>query len=251
MMNNANEISKETKLFGYIGEHAGASRFGAVLNKRFKAEGKDAMMIPMNIREDDFYFTLSNMKKSHLSGAVIANEYVTRVLELLDDASALVRRSGMCDLVLKEGEKLRGELFGMRALSEYLKDLRARKIALIGTNAHAKAFSFLACGFEVDYFHDNLEELMAFTKEVELEAADMNRIGEGMQIDLSGYDAVLDFSNLANFSMVQKLGMVNLDMKSTKEFSPLRQRASELGASYTSYDDMIEKLTQAVYRVIY
>jgi hypothetical protein len=79
----------------------------------------------------------------------------------------------------------------------------------------------------------------------------MNRIAEGMQIDLSGYDAVLDFSNMANFSMVQKLGMVNLDMKSTKEFSPLRQRASELGAPYTSYDDMIEKLTQAVYRVIY
>jgi hypothetical protein len=103
----------------------------------------------------------------------------------------------------------------------------------------------------VDYFHDNLEELMAFTKEVELEAADINRIAEGMQIDLGGYDAVLDFSNMASFSMVQKLGMLNLDMKSTKEFSPLRQRASELGVSYTSYDDLIEKLTQAVYRVIY
>ncbi|MDD3817686.1 MAG: hypothetical protein PHI89_06320, partial [Thiovulaceae bacterium] len=106
MMNNANEISKETKLYGYIGEHAGVSRFSAVLNKRLKEEGRDAMMIPMNIREDDFYFTLVNMKKSHLSGAVIANEYVTRVLEVLDDATALVRRSGMCDLVLKEGEKL-------------------------------------------------------------------------------------------------------------------------------------------------
>ena len=36
MMNNANEISKQTKLFGYIGENAGVSRFSAVINKMFK-----------------------------------------------------------------------------------------------------------------------------------------------------------------------------------------------------------------------
>ena len=87
MMNNDNKISKETKLFGYIGEYAGVSRFSALINKLFKKNSDDVMMIPMNIREDDLYFTVSNMKKSHLNGAVISNEYVDKVVDILDEKS--------------------------------------------------------------------------------------------------------------------------------------------------------------------
>jgi shikimate 5-dehydrogenase len=250
MMNNDNQISKETKLFGYIGEHAGVSRFSAISNKLYKADGYDAMMIPMNIREDDLYFTLSNMKKSHVNGAVISSEYVSDVLEIMDDASGIARRSGMCDIVFRKGERLEGDVFSMRVLSEHLKDLHARRIAVIGTNHYAKAFSFLACGFEVAYFNENLEELMAFTQEVEISSADINRIAEGMEIDFSSYDALLDFSDMQNLSMVKKLASSNFDMKNKKQFSALRQRCSELDAQYVSYDDMLDELTQAVYKRI-
>lgn len=109
MMNNDNQISKQTKLFGYIGEHAGNSSFSAKLNKLFKQNGDDTMIIPMNIRTDDLYFTISNMKESHVNGAVIASEYVAKVLETLDEASSLVKRSSMCDIIYKEDKKLRGE----------------------------------------------------------------------------------------------------------------------------------------------
>ncbi|MBU1659203.1 hypothetical protein KKG72_09160 [bacterium] len=250
MMNNANEISKQTKLYGFIGEHAGASRFSAVLNKIFKKNNTDAMMIPMNIREDDFYFTLSNMKKSHVNGAVISNEYVCNVVDILDDASSLVQRSGMCDIVFREGEKLRGDIYGMRVLLEYLKDLNISKIALLGTTPHAKAFSFLACGFEVSYFNDNLEGLMLFSNEVELKDADLNRLSSGMDSELSHFEAVLDFSNMNNLAMITKLPVFNFDMKNEKEYSALKTRASELGVSYTSYDDIIEKLTNKAYKAI-
>ena len=64
MMNNGNEISHQTKLYGFIGEEAGQSSLSASVNRVLKANNKDAMMIPMNIRIDDFYFTVSNMKKS-------------------------------------------------------------------------------------------------------------------------------------------------------------------------------------------
>jgi len=250
MMNDANAINKQTKLFGFIGENAGVSRFSAVINKMFKAHSDDAMMIPMNIREDDLYFTLSNMKKSEVNGAVISNEYVTNVLELLDDATDLVKKSEMCDMVFREGERLRGDIFSIRVLVEHLKDLRVSKIAMIGTSPHAKAFSFLSCGFDVSYFDENLEELMEFTKELEIKDADINRITREMSIDLSSYDAVLDFSAFDSLSMIEKLPKYSLDMKNTKEFSALKKRANELDASYTSYDDMIEKLTSQVYRII-
>jgi len=250
MMNNANEISHQTKLFGYIGENAGVSRFSAVINKMFKANSNDAMMIPMNIREDDLYFTVSNMKKSHVNGAVISNEYVNDILEILDDASSMVQRCGMCDIVFKEGEKLRGDLFSTRVLTEYLKDIHASKIAIIGVNPHAKAFSFLACGFNVSYFNDNLEELMKFTEEVELKDADLNRIASGMSLNFSDFDAVLNFSDFNSLEMIEKLPLHSFDMKNTKEFSCLKQRAQELETKYVSYDDMIDKLSAQAYRLI-
>lgn len=247
MMNNANQISKQTKLFGFIGEYAGVSRFSAVINKKFKENGDDVMMIPMNIRADDLYFTISNMKESHVNGAVISNEYVTEVLDLLDNANSMVKRSGMCDIVYKEGKTLRGDIFSMRVLTERLKDLRASKVALIGVNHYAKAFSFLACGFNVSYFNDNLEELMAFTKEVDLQDADMNRLAHEMSVDFSSFDVLLDFSNFDSLSMIAKLPPVSFDMKNKKQFSALSKRADELNAKYVSYDDMIDSFVAKAY----
>jgi len=250
MMNNNNQISKETKLFGYIGEHAGVSRFSAMSNKLYKADSYDAMMIPMNIREDDLYFTVANMKKSHVNGAVISSEYVDDVLEIVDEPTGLAKRSGMCDIVFRKGETLEGDVFSIRVLTELLKDMQIRHIALIGVNHYAKAFSFLACGFEVSYYNENLEELMNFAKEVELKDPDINRIADGMNIDFSSYDAVLDFSDLQNLSMVENLAEFNFDMKNTKQFSTLKQRTNELAKKYISYDDMLDGLTKAVYKKI-
>ena len=107
-MNANDEIKKQTKLFGLIAEHASPNRLFVMLNKIIKTEGVDAMMIPMNIREDDFYFTLSNMKKSHVNGAYIAPEYQESAVELLDEADEFVEVYNKCDFVVREGEKLRG-----------------------------------------------------------------------------------------------------------------------------------------------
>ena len=107
-MNRDDSIKTQTKLFGLIAEHASPNRLFVMLNKEIKANGADAMMIPMNIREDDFYYTLSNMKKSHVSGAYIAEEYQENAVELLDEADEFVEVYNKCDFVLRDGEKLIG-----------------------------------------------------------------------------------------------------------------------------------------------
>ena len=107
-MNANDSIQKQTKLFGLIAEHASPNRLFVMLNKEIKANGADAMMIPMNIREDDFYFTLSNMKKSHVNGAYIAEEYQSNAVELLDEADEFVQVYNKCDFVIRDGERLIG-----------------------------------------------------------------------------------------------------------------------------------------------
>jgi len=107
-MNADNVISKETRLFGLIGEKAGTNRLFVMINRFIKNESVDAMIIPMNIREDDFYFTLANMKKSHVAGAYIEKEFQEIVLDLLDFKDEIVEVYNRCDFILKEGEKLKG-----------------------------------------------------------------------------------------------------------------------------------------------
>ncbi len=249
-MNNANEISHHTKLYGFIGESAGQSSISATLNKLFKTENKNAMMIPMNIREDDFFFTLSNMKKSHVNGALISNEYQKNVVELLDEANEAVVKSGMCDIVLRDGQKLIGDVLGMRVLAKFLKENGCKKVALIGIDARVKAFSSLADGLKISYFYDKLEDLMLFCKEMNISNADINRIAEGMDIDFSAYDAVVDFSDFDSLNMAGRLGGINLDMKSKKEFSPLKVRAHELGSKYIGFDDMLNELCTGVFEFL-
>ncbi len=247
MMNDANEITHHTKLYGFIGESAGHSSFCATLNSKFKEKNKDAMIIPMNIREDDFFFTVSNLKKSHLNGAVISNEYVAKVVEILDESTGLVKRSGMCDILIRDGEKLVGDIFFIRVLSDFLKDNLVSNIALIGVSPYAKVLSFFSCGFTISYFNDDLEELINFTNETDVIDADINRIANGMSIDFSKYDAVVDFSNLTNLNMVEKFAKINIDMKHKKQHSPLKIKTQELGCEYMGFEDFLEQLSKGAY----
>src|SRR3989339_2278836 len=119
MMNNDNTITVATKLYGYIAENAHSSRFSVTLNKLYKENGIDAMMIPMNIRSDDVAFTISQMRSSKLNGAVIASEYQEEALTLVDHVSAQAQESGYCDCIWIEEAQLRGDLIMPRALELY------------------------------------------------------------------------------------------------------------------------------------
>ncbi|HUH41832.1 MAG TPA: hypothetical protein VLZ29_01820 [Sulfurimonas sp.] len=250
MMNDANEISHHTQLYGFIGEFAGQNSISATLNKLFKAKNKNAMMIPMNIREDDVFFTLSNMKKSHVNGALISSEYVKNTLEVLDERSDVVEFSGLCDIIIRDDKKLIGDVLSSRAIVKFLKDKGAEKIALLGVDARAKAFVFFAKEFDVSYYFDEIEQLMHFCQESGIEDADINRIAEGMDIDLSSYDAVIDFSDFESLSMISKLSAINLDMKHKKEFSALKVRANELEAYYVGFDNMLDVISQATFEFL-
>jgi hypothetical protein len=119
MMNNDNSITLETKLFGFIAEEAHSNRFSSMVNKLFKENGVNAMVIPMNIRSDDIVFTLSQMRESKLSGAIIASEYQGDAMNIVDHASADAQAQGLVDLIRIENGSLYGELIMPLALNEY------------------------------------------------------------------------------------------------------------------------------------
>lgn len=119
MMNDDNSITVETALYGYIAEEAHSSRFCAIVNKLFKGNNVNAMAIPMNIRPDDVTFTISQMRSSKLSGAVIAMEYQEEAFGLLDNASEMAQGAGYCDFIRIVDGKLIGELIMPTALEKF------------------------------------------------------------------------------------------------------------------------------------
>lgn len=119
MMNNDNSITVETALYGYIAQEAHSSRFSAIVNKLFKGNDIDAMIVPMNIRPDDVTFTISQMRSSKLSGAVISIEYQEEAFGLLDNASEAAQTGGYCDFIRIVDGKLLGELIMPSALEKF------------------------------------------------------------------------------------------------------------------------------------
>lgn len=119
MMNNDNAITTETALYGFIGEVAHSNRFSVTVNALFKENSVNAMVIPMNIRPDDVAFTISQMRSSKLSGAVISTEYQEEAFALADHHSKAAEENGICDFIRIENGELFGDLITPAALEKY------------------------------------------------------------------------------------------------------------------------------------
>ena len=244
-MNEHNGIGRQTALYGYIAEEAQQNRLSVSMNRLFKSANDDAMMIPMNIREDDFYFTLSNMRDAQLAGTFIGAEFVKSASEIVDEQSELSRTCGGCDVVMVKDKKLIGDFIAIQSLFELLSEKGAQKIAVIGAGMLAKAIALTPSDFELHFYHEYIESLMKMSETVDV---DINRLSS--ESDLAVYDAVIDASNIESLSMLKALPNLCIDLKGTKEFSALRQRSNELGVSYIGYEDQLDYLTQNAYKYI-
>ena len=244
-MNEHNGIGRQTSLYGYIAEAAQQNRLSVSMNRLFKSADDDAMMIPMNIREDDFFYTLSNMREAQLDGTFIGAEFVKSASGIVDEQSALSSACGACDVVIVKDKKLIGDFIAIQSLFELLSEKGAQKIAVIGAGTLAKAIALTPSTFELHFYHEYIESLMKMCETVDV---DINRLSNDS--DFSVYDVVIDASNIESLSMLSSLPKLCVDLKAPKEFSALRQRASELGAEYMGYEEQLERLTQNAYKYI-
>ncbi len=244
-MNEHNGIGRQTALYGYIAEEAQQNRLSVSMNRLFKSANDDAMMIPMNIREDDFFFTLSNMREAQLAGTFIGAEFLKSASEIVDEQSELAQACGGCDVVMVKDKKLIGDFIAIQSLFELLSEKGTHKIAVIGAGTLAKAIALAPSSFELHFYHEYIESLMKMSETVEI---DINRLTS--ESDLSVYDAVIDASEIESLAMLKALPELCIDLKSAKAFSALRQRASELGKSYIGYDEQLERVTKNAYKYI-
>lgn len=251
-MNEANQITVQTSLYGFIAEKAQSDRFSVILNKRFKAGGDDAMIIPMNIRPDDLYFTVSNLRKAQLKGVALAAEYRHEVLEILDERSSEVTACGFCDILhVKEG-RLIGEIAIGSALNAVLKAKRIKSLAILGSGALAKSLLWHIKESDVErvvLFNDRIESclelIQSLGEKVRDISFDIERVMENSTSDLSSCDAALNASPLrgsGEIPLVSASLMIDLE-----QHQSLFKSAAT--GEYIGYDDMLSYLTESVYAI--
>lgn len=248
-MNKSDAISEETKLFGLMSEYASQDRLFVLLNRVIKENSVNAMMIPMNIREDDFHFTLSNMKKSHVNGTYIANEYQKDAVEILDSQEELVEIAGRCDFALRQGETLHGDFVTPLAIKEYIKNIGAKKIAIIGSGSLARALAIVLKEYELSFYAKYVETLLSLSEAVEMEI-DINRIDSDMPVNLGIYDVVIDVTTGGElFESVTTLAKVCIDLNSEKNLSALQLATTRFKESnYFGYEAFIDAISKIIYK---
>lgn len=242
-MNLDDRIGKETILYGYIAVSASTNRLSHNFNKALKEENIDGMMIPMNIREDDFYFTLSNMKKSHVNGAMLSLEYQKEVLELLDDSSEAVKNFGGCDFLKRVGTRLYGDFISPSVVKEFiLANKSIQKIAIIGDKPLAYALATMLDGYKLSFYDSEIEKLLAMSQTLNLKGTshvemDINYLSPN-GVDFSGYDMLIDTTLEDISTCISKPSAVNLDVKDSKTFSSLKGFNGYIG-----FDNLLDFFT--------
>ena len=236
-MNLDDRIGKETVLYGYIAVSASTNRLSHNFNKALKEENIDGMMIPMNIREDDFYFTLSNMKKSHVNGAMLGLEYQKEILDLLDDSSEMVKKSGGCDFVKRAGQTLSGDFISADVVKEFIKaDKSIKKIAIIGDEPLSRGLALLLEGYELSFYDSEIERLLSMSQDLHVEM-DINYLSPN-GVDFSGYDMLIDTTIEDISTCISKPSVMNLDVKDSKSFSSLKGFEGYIG-----FDNLLDFYT--------
>ena len=247
-MNKSDEISLQTRLYGLIAEYASQDRLFVFLNRLIKKNDTNAMMIPMNIREDDFYFTLSNMKKSHVNGAFIASEYQKDAVELLDSHEDIVTIAGRCDFVRRDGETLHGDFVAPEAIKKFLNSKTdVKSIAIVGSGAMARALAITLQEYDLSFYCKYVEALLALAEVVEMDI-DINRISNDLSIDLGKHDVVINVSHASSCEGIIALPKYCMDLEFENELSELQIACTQFkNSSYIGYETLLATMSETLY----
>lgn len=137
------KISKETKIYGVIGNPLKASVSPRFFNSVFNLENLNAVYVPFPIDSIDDFFELA--KAFDVQGLSVTVPYKEAVLPVLANRSAAVQSIRACNTIYRSGEGWFGENTDCTGFSDSLlkfinrKNLKFKKITIIGAGGVARS----------------------------------------------------------------------------------------------------------------
>jgi len=186
----AKVIEKDTKLFGLLADSASTLKKAKIVSECFSEQNIDAAYIPMNIREDDIYFTIAGLKNSKINAVNLGSEYVKGAYEQMDYLSDEAKFCGFVDTISIKDEKLRGEITIGTAYANILKEKKSKKIIILGSGSLAKSILMHIKDTDVKeiiLLHDRIESAM---QTLEL----MREYLENIEVDIDRYEKSIAYN---------------------------------------------------------
>jgi len=186
----AKVIEKDTKLFGLLADLASTLKKAQIVSDCFLELGVDAAYIPMNIREDDIYFTIAGLKNSKISAINLGSEYVKSAYAQMDTLSDEAKLCGFVDTISIKDEKLHGYVTVGKAYANILKEKDSKKIIILGSGSLAKSILMNIKDTnvkEVILLHDRIESSMQMLEQ-------MHEYIRDIGVDIDRYEKDIAYS---------------------------------------------------------
>jgi 3-dehydroquinate dehydratase/shikimate dehydrogenase len=141
------QLSRESEIFGVIGNPVGHSRSPLMHNAALKALNLDGVYLPFEVDDVasfvcDFVHPKTRKSDWNLRGLSVTIPHKLAVIPYLDFVDATARSVGAVNTVVVEGDELRGyntDVAGaMKPLDEMI-DVRGARVAVIGAGGSARA----------------------------------------------------------------------------------------------------------------
>jgi len=155
-------VDGSTRLYGIIGDPIEQVKSPLVFNPRFKAAGRNAVLVPLHVRPDRLEETVRGLKAlGNIDGIVVTVPYKVRAMSLVDEVLPTGVAVGAIN-AMRPGPDGRwtGDMFDgrglVRGLAEEGISVAGRRVMLIGAGGagSAVAVAFAEAGAAAITIHD-------------------------------------------------------------------------------------------------
>jgi shikimate dehydrogenase len=136
-----------TRIYGIIGDPIFQVKSPAVFNEKFRAMGRNAVMIPLHARPGDFDACIRGLKAlANLDGILVTLPYKNSVIAHLDNVLPAAQRIGAANALRRESDgRWSGDMFDgqgfVSGLNANAFDPKGKSVMLIGAGGAGSAIA--------------------------------------------------------------------------------------------------------------
>jgi 3-dehydroquinate dehydratase / shikimate dehydrogenase len=179
----ADQLSKDSEIYGVIGYPIGHSRSPLIHNAALKAVGRDAVYLPLEVDDAtqflrDFVHPKTKKLNWNLRGLSVTIPYKLSVMPHLDFIDPAAKAVGAVNTIVVKGDELHGyntDVNGaMKPLTELI-EIKGARAAIIGAGGAARAicYGLLARGASVTIYARDLHKAQALADEFNVQVASL------------------------------------------------------------------------------
>jgi shikimate dehydrogenase len=140
-------VNGATRLYGIIGDPIVQVGSPRLYTERFRAAGRNAVLVPFHVLPDRFEETVRGLKAlANLDGLVITVPYKARILPFVDRLMAMGEKVGAINVMRRDGDgRWTGDMFDGRGFVKAVRKaghrLEGRRVMLIGAGGVGSAIA--------------------------------------------------------------------------------------------------------------